>query len=68
MKLISKGLINTILCDIDEEKLRKSKEPVDGMGLAFQTKSHPYRLTSKITKNPLNDPNLLLVLFERLYP
>ena len=66
MKLISKGLVNKILNDIDDDKLRKSKESVDSMNLAFKTETNPYGPVSKVAKNPMSDPHLFILHFQRI--
>ena len=65
MKLISKGLVNKIIA-VDEEKIRSSNEPVDQMNLAFQTPNSPYRSRTPLSRNPMNDPNLFIVYFQRI--
>lgn len=66
MKLVSKGLVNKILSDIDDEKVNQSKEPVDSMGLAFQTDTNPYGKNTRLRRSPFSDPSLFIVHFQRI--
>lgn len=65
MKMISKGLMNKIL-NIDDKEFSKSSGPIDGMEIAFQTTTHPYTSKFQSAVNPLNDPALFMIYFQRI--
>ena len=66
MKLISKGLVNRILSEVDEKKLRESREAVDNMTSAFRTETNPYGKNPTIGKSVLEDPHLFIAHFHRI--
>ncbi len=54
------------LLQLDIEKVKKSKEPVDDLKKVFETKRHPYHMSRIATRTPMNDPDLFIVFFQRV--
>lgn len=51
---------------IDVDKLRTSEDEVDDLKKVFQTKRNPYHMSRITAKTPMNDPDLFMVMFQRV--
>ncbi len=66
MKLFSVGLLNKIVSD-DDKRLKAKRNGIDNLNLALLTKHSPFKKPIKIrSKTPFNDPELSLVMFQKI--
>lgn len=66
MKLISKGLVNRILSEVDEKKLQENSEAVDNMTSAFRTETNPYGKNPSVRNSVMRDPHLFIAYFHKI--